>query len=182
MAQHRERLPHRRDTGRELRIVHEHHQIGILEQIAELGLDVAIVDVDRDRAQLVRREDRLDELVTVEAVDADVIPGSHALGREVMRQPVRALLQLRVRARLVGDDEGDPIGNAVDNVFGEICDVPRHGWQLNRHGESAQRDRFGRRVWATGLGEWSGSAGFEATPRPSRFESHPEIRIAGEGA
>ena len=46
---------------------------------------------------------------------------------EVMREPVGPLLELRVGAGLVGDDQRDPIGDGVDDVLGEICDVPGHG-------------------------------------------------------
>ena len=126
MAQHRQRLAHCRDARRELRVVHERDEIGVVEEVAQLGLDVAVVHVHRDGAQLVGREDRLDERVAVQAVDADVVAGPDALGREVVREPVGPLLELRVRAGLVGDDQRDPIGDAVDDVLGEICDVPGH--------------------------------------------------------
>ena len=62
VAQHRQRLAHRRDARRVLRVVHERDEVGVVEQVAQLGLDVAVVHVDRDRAQLVGGEDRLDEL------------------------------------------------------------------------------------------------------------------------
>ena len=65
--------------------------------------------------------------MAVEPVDADVVAGPDALRREVVREAVRPLLELRVRARLVGDDQRDPIGDGVDDVLGEICDVPGHG-------------------------------------------------------
>ena len=119
-------VAHRGDPRRELRVVHEHDEIGVVEQVAQLGFDVAVVDVHRDRAQLVGREDRLDERVAVEPVDADVVARADALRRKVMREPVRPLLELRVRPRLVGDDQRDPIGDGVDDVLGEISDVPGH--------------------------------------------------------
>ena len=112
VPQHRQRIAHGRDARRVLRVVHEGDEIGVVEEVAELGLDVAVVHVHGNRAQLVGREDRLDERVAVHAVDADVIALADALRLEVVRQPVRPLLELGVGAGLVGDDQGDPIGDA----------------------------------------------------------------------
>ena len=80
--------------GPELLVVHERDEIGVVEQVPQLGFDVAVVDVDRDRAQLVRGEDRLDELVAVERVDADVVAGPDALRGEMVREPVRVRFEL----------------------------------------------------------------------------------------
>ena len=51
--------------------------IGVVEQILELVLDVAVVHVDRDRSQLVAREHHFDVLDGVAQVDADVVAGRH---------------------------------------------------------------------------------------------------------
>ena len=126
VSEHRQRLAHCRDTRRVLRVVHERDQIGVVEQVPELGLDVPVVHVDRNGPQLVRREDRLDERVAVHAIDADVVAGPDSLSGEVMRQPVGPLLELCVRSGFVGDDQRDSIGNAVNDMLGEICDVPGH--------------------------------------------------------
>ena len=66
VPQHRQRVAHGGDARRELRVVHERDEVGVVEEVAQLGFDVAVVDVDRNRAQLVGGEDRLDELVAVE--------------------------------------------------------------------------------------------------------------------
>jgi hypothetical protein len=127
MAQHRERLAHGGDARGVLRVVHERDEVGVVEEVPKLGFDVAVVDVHRDRAQLVRGEDRLHESVAVHAVDAHVVAGSDSLRGQMVRQPVGPFLELGVRAGLVGDDQRDPIGDGVDDVFGEISDVPGHG-------------------------------------------------------
>ena len=106
--------------------MHERDEIGVVEQVPQLGFDVAVVDVDRDRAQLVRGEDRLDELVAVERVDADVVAGPDALRGEVVREAVRVLLELARTSAPVADDDRDPVGDRVGDVFDEICDVPGH--------------------------------------------------------
>ena len=61
-AQLRQRVAHARDARRELALVDEADQVGVVEQVAELVLDVAVVDVDPDRAQLEDRPERLDPL------------------------------------------------------------------------------------------------------------------------
>ncbi len=127
MAQHRQRLAHRGDARRVLRVVHERDEIGVVEEVPQLGFDVAVVHVHRHRAQLVRGEDRLDERVAVQAVDADVVAGTDSLRREMVRQPVGPFLELGVGAGLVGDDQRNAIGDGVDDVLGEISDVPGHG-------------------------------------------------------
>ena len=53
--------------GANSRVVHQRDEVGVVEEVAQLVLDVAVVDVDRDRAQLVGGEHRLDELEAVEA-------------------------------------------------------------------------------------------------------------------
>ena len=89
VPQHRERIADRGDAGCELRIVDERDEVRVVEQVAQLGLDVAVVDVDRNRAQLVGGEDRLDELHAVEAVDADVVARADTLGVQVVCELVR---------------------------------------------------------------------------------------------
>ena len=81
----------------ELVLEHRRHDIGVVVQVDELVLDVAVVHVDRNGAQLVRREHRLDELDAVVRVDRDVLTLTDAVRREVVRQPVRPLLQLARR-------------------------------------------------------------------------------------
>ena len=108
VPQHRQRVADRRDARPVLRVVHERHQVGVVEQVAQLGLDVPVVDVDRDRPQLVRGEDRLDELEAVERVDADVVARPDAVAGEVVREPVRALLELGVGLGPVAHDDARP--------------------------------------------------------------------------
>ncbi len=106
--------------------MHERDEIRVVEEIAQLGFDVAVVDVDRDGAQLVRGEDGLHESVAIEAVDPDVVAGLDTLGLEMVGETVCPFLELGVGAGLVGDDHCDPIGDRVDDVLDEICDVPGH--------------------------------------------------------
>ena len=70
--------------GPRTRRVHEHpDHVGVVEQVAQLVLDVAVVDVDRDGPELEGGEHRLEVLGAVGQVDADVVAGPDALGSQV---------------------------------------------------------------------------------------------------
>ena len=88
----------RRHPGRELALVDEGDEVGVGEQVAELVLDVAEVDVDPHGPQLEHGPRRLDPLGAVQRVDADVVPGADPLGGEVVGQAVGPLLHLGVGA------------------------------------------------------------------------------------
>jgi hypothetical protein len=65
----------RQDVGdlvRVLPLVHERDEVGVAEQVSQFPLHITVVDVDRDRAQLVRREHRLQRLDGVSRVDTDM--------------------------------------------------------------------------------------------------------------
>ena len=103
------------------------HQVGVAEQVAQLVLDVAVVDVDPDRPQLEDRPQRLDPLDRVVGVDADVVTGPDALLPEVVGQPVGASLHLRVRAPPPLGHEVLAIAERVDGVLEQIGEVELHG-------------------------------------------------------
>ncbi len=60
-------------------------QFGLAEQVPQLRLDVPVVDIDRNSPQLVAREEGLDELDGVPAIDADVVAGADTGRSEVVR-------------------------------------------------------------------------------------------------
>ena len=62
-------------SGAVLALVDERDEVGVLEEVAQLLLDVAEVDVHDARPDLVDREHRLDPLDAVRREDADVIAG-----------------------------------------------------------------------------------------------------------
>jgi hypothetical protein len=137
----REPTPDRRDPRRELPLVDQRHQVRVVEEVGELRLDVAIVDVDGDGAQLVAGEHPLDELRRVEGVDADVLAGRHALRRQVVRQSVRAPLELRIGAPGRIRDEHLALGHGVDGRLEEIGDVPFHPGAPRRCGAEGSGTR-----------------------------------------
>ena len=61
--------------------------------------------------------------------DPDVVAGPHPLGGEVVREPVRLVLQLGVGDPSLPHDEGGPLGDDVDGVLEEVSDVEGHDEQ-----------------------------------------------------
>ena len=82
---------HPGDPVGELGVVDEGLEVGVAEQVGELVLDVAVVDVDPDGPELEDRPQALDPLDRVEAVDADVVARPDALVGEVVGEPVGPL-------------------------------------------------------------------------------------------
>ena len=107
-------------------LVHEGDHVGVVEQILQLALDVAEVDVDEDRASLDDAEHRDDDLDAVPAVEADLVVLLDALVDEVVREAVGLLLQLGIRQLFVAADEGDTVRHGVDGVLGKIGDIQSH--------------------------------------------------------
>ena len=65
---------HGGDPRRELPVVHQRDQVRVGEHVPQLVLDVPVVDVDGGRAELARRDQRLDGLDGIARVEPDVIP------------------------------------------------------------------------------------------------------------
>ena len=110
----------------ELGLEDQRDEIGVVEEVPELLDDVAVVHVDRDRPGLEATEHRLDPLGAVERVDADVLAGQHADVAEVVRDPVRALVELAVGEAAVAGDEREAIGDRVGDGFEEVGQVELH--------------------------------------------------------
>ena len=107
--------------------MHQRDHVGVLEQVLQLALDVAEVDVDQDGAGLDDAEHRDDDLDAVAAVQPDLVVLLDALVDEVVGEAVGLLLQLGVGQLLVAADEGDTVWHGVDGVLGKIGNVQGHG-------------------------------------------------------
>ena len=107
--------------------MHQRDHVGVLEQVLQLALDVAEVDVDQDGARLDDAEHRDDDLDAVAAVQSDLVVLLHALVDQVVREAVGLLLQLGVGQLLVAADQGDTVRHSVDGVLGEVGNVQGHG-------------------------------------------------------
>ena len=118
---------HERSVGT---LVQERDDVGVVEDVVELALDVAVVHVDHDGPDLEDREQRDDVLDAVLGVDPDMVAGSHAAALEEVREPVGVGLQLGVRHDPVGDLDDAAVRNDVDGVLEEIGDVEGHVGRL----------------------------------------------------
>ena len=107
-----------------LALVHERDHVGVVEEVAQLLLDVAEVDVHHARPDLVDGEHRLDPLDAVRREDADVLAG---LAR---RRPASAWASrfARVFELGVGDapaavDDRDAVGDLVGGELEQVGEV-----------------------------------------------------------
>ena len=113
-----------------LALVDQRDHVGVVEQVAKLALDVAVVDVHQDGARLDDAEHRDDDLDAVAAVQPDLVVLLHPLIDQVVGEAVGLLLQLGVGQLLVAADQGDTVRHSVDGVLGEIGNIQGHGHQI----------------------------------------------------
>ena len=101
--------------------------VGVVEQVAKFALDVAVVDVDQDRARFDDAQHRDDDLDAVAAVQADLVVLLHALLLQVVREAVGFLLELGVGQLFVAADQGDTVGDGIDGVLRQVGNIQGHG-------------------------------------------------------
>ena len=151
----------RGDERRELTLVDERLQVGVGQQVAQLVLDVAVVDVDPDGPQLEDGPGGLDPLDRVVGVDPDVVPRPDPLGGQVVGQLVGPRLHLGVGAPLAVGDEVLPFWIGVDGRLEQVGEVELHRSEIRTGsrscGQSAgavsrtSRDRHPRDLVPEGL-------------------------------
>jgi hypothetical protein len=106
--------------------VHEGLEVGVAEQVRQLVLDVAVVDVDPHRPQLEDRPQALDPLRGVDAVDPDVVAGADALAGEVVGEAVGPGVHLGVGAPRPVGHQVLALGPRVGGVLEEVGQVELH--------------------------------------------------------
>ncbi len=116
-----------------LALVHERDHVGVVEEVAQLLLDVAEVHVHDAGAHLVDAEHRLDPLDAVGAEDAHVVARLHARGLERVGEAGRALVELAERHLAALVDDRDAVGHLVGRQLEQVGEVvvPRrfaHVW------------------------------------------------------
>jgi len=120
------------DLGTESPVEHQGHHAGVHEDLLELACHVAVVDVDRYRAQLERREHPLEVLGAVHQQEPDGVIGAHPRRGEMVRETVGPFLELGVGQLAPGpDDDRGTIADLVGHHLEEVGEVVRHHGQPN---------------------------------------------------
>ncbi len=101
--------------------------VAVVEQVAQLAGDVAVVDVDGCRSELEAGQHRLDVLGAVLEVERDVVAPCDAQAGEVVCQAVRPLLQLGIGASLLTADDCCPLGDEIAGLLPEVGEGERLG-------------------------------------------------------
>jgi len=104
-------------------VVNDGDQVGIVVQVPELRFDVAEVDVDRNGANLERREHALDVFGAVEQLEADVVAGADAEVGQRIGQPVGALVELTEQQPPGRRDDDLAVGHGVGDALEKVRQV-----------------------------------------------------------
>ena len=101
----------------------ERHHVRILEDVLQLVLDVPEVDVDHHGTDLEHRDHGLDGLDGVARIDPHLVARLDSLFTQVVTEAVGPILQLRVGEFVTVRRECDAVGDEVDGVLYEVCDI-----------------------------------------------------------
>ena len=114
------------DTVAERGVEHERLGVGVVEQVPELLVEVAVVDVDRDAAQLERGVLGLDVLVAVVQVEPDLRVRAEPGGRQRAGDACGPIVELRPGPGGVAVGDGGRVGDLVGDRFPDGCEVHLH--------------------------------------------------------
>jgi hypothetical protein len=106
-------LPHAFDAVAEARVEDERLGVGVVQQVEQLVVEVAVVDVDGHAAELHAGELGFHVLVRVPEVEADLGVAPEARTRERGGQPRRPLLVLAPGTTQRSGDHGLPVADGV---------------------------------------------------------------------
>ncbi len=116
------------DRRRKLVVVHEHGGIGIVEQVREFRADIAVVHVDRNGPELLRRVERFHVGGRVDAHDRDFVVGLNVVGGEHRSEARGPVVELGVCEMPVAADERNAVGREIgDSAPGPGEGVVGHG-------------------------------------------------------
>ena len=104
----------------------ERFGVGVVEQVDELFLEVAVVDVDRDGAQLEGPVQRLEVLVRVVEVRRDLGVGTEPGGAQRAGDAGGAVVELAPRPGPLALDQRGAVGQRVGDRFEDRGPVPVH--------------------------------------------------------
>ena len=127
-----EHVPHllRADGGgpaRQLLVDDKCHEVGVVIEVGQLVLDVAVVHVDGYGPDLQTRHRRRQVLDAVVELHPDVVARCDAVLLQVVGEPVGVLLELGVGHPIVITDDRLPVRDDVDDRFEDVSEVELHG-------------------------------------------------------
>ena len=102
-------------------------RVAVVDEIGELVFDIAVVDVAVRRAALHRGELGLDVLVPVVERDRHVVARADADGFEARRDSRRAVVELGPAARDIAGMDREPVAVPIGNDFPGGREVEGHG-------------------------------------------------------
>ena len=112
--------------GAELPVEQHRRQVGVVEQVLELPLHVAVVDVHRHGRELERGQHPFDELGPVEELQTDVIARPHAQRAEAMSELVRPLVEGPVGQAAPRCDQRHSLGDHIGDALEQLAEVVGH--------------------------------------------------------
>ncbi len=115
-------------TGGELSVEHDGDEVGVVEEVGQLGVDVAVVDVDGDGPDLEGTEHGLDVLGAVQELESHVVAGADSRRQQVMGQSVGAVLELAVGQPPFTGDDRLPLRDGVGHQLEQISEIERRRW------------------------------------------------------
>ena len=113
----------RRDPRREAAVVQEGHDARVVVEVPQLALDVPVVDVHGDGAQLERREHPLEVFAAVGELQPHRVTGTDAARGQGLREPGGTPVEGRVGQPALPDHEHLAVGIGVGDGLEEIGEV-----------------------------------------------------------
>ena len=122
-----QRRADRGELRRELAVEHDRAHVGVVEQVAQLVLDVAVVDVDRHRAELERGEHALrGTRSSCRGSSATWSPAPTPRAASACARRVGALVGLGERQAPVAAHERLVVGHGVGDPLPQVGEVELH--------------------------------------------------------
>ena len=111
------------DMRCELAIMDTGNHIGIVEDIQQFLLDIAVIYVDRHRPNFKAGQHTLEVFIAVIQVQANMITRPDTLLCQVMGQLVGASIQLRKTESLIPANQSGSVRHLVCHLFKQIRDI-----------------------------------------------------------
>ena len=107
-------------------------EVCVVEQVGELGVDVAVVDVDGDGPDLEGAQHAFDVLGAVEQLQTHVVAGADARGQQVVGQSVGSFVELVIGQPATTGHHRLVLGDGVGHQLEQITEIerPRRSYRI----------------------------------------------------